>query len=256
MSIDRPYKRVLRPYKNGEYSNGGYAEFMYHEHYAQSPEHYTRAFLLIQKDLLELFDYVEPSSRNHKCYSYRIQELLFRACVEVESNCRAILSENGYSKKERWNRDDYKKINVTHHLSSYKIKLPFWEGSKQVRTPFGGWKKGGTGCLPWYDAYNASKHDRNQNFCDANLNNLIDAVCGLLAILSSQFFVTSFSPGIHSNFLFSGSENYIGGIGDYFQVLFPHDWPKEKRYGFDLNRWNEMKTLAEDPFLTIDYSKL
>lgn len=53
-----------------------------------------RAFLLVQKDLQELFDYVEPADKKLCCYSYRIHELLMRTCIEVKANCKAILSEN------------------------------------------------------------------------------------------------------------------------------------------------------------------
>jgi hypothetical protein len=50
-----------------------------------------------------------------------------RICIEVEANFKAILNENIYSKDEKdWNMDDYKKINITHHLSSYKVTLPIW----------------------------------------------------------------------------------------------------------------------------------
>ena len=74
---------------------------------------YIRAFLLIQKDLLELFDYVEPADQNLDCYSYRIHELHMRACIEVEAHCKAILSENNYvnpdKSSEWWNVKDYRK---------------------------------------------------------------------------------------------------------------------------------------------------
>ena len=37
------------------------------------------------------------------------------------------------------------------------------------------------------DGYNAAKHDRHKQFKEANFGNLIDAVAGLVALLSSQF---------------------------------------------------------------------
>jgi hypothetical protein len=74
-------------------------------------------FLILLKDLQELFDYVEPADKNLSCYSYRIHALSRRACVEVEANCKAILKENGYTKSGDWNMGDYKKIEKTHLLS-------------------------------------------------------------------------------------------------------------------------------------------
>ena len=109
---------------------------MVHPKFAQSPEHYVRAFLLLLKDLRELFDYVEPAEKNLSCYSYRIHALLLRACVEVEANCKAILSENGYARAGDWNMGDYKKIEQTHLLSEYEIKVPNWSGAQAVRRPF------------------------------------------------------------------------------------------------------------------------
>jgi len=95
MAINRPYRRTCRQFVDGTYKGSLYVK---HPSFAQSPEHYVRAFLLILKDFQELFYYVEPADKNLSCYSYRIHALLLRACVEVEANCKAILKENGYSK--------------------------------------------------------------------------------------------------------------------------------------------------------------
>jgi hypothetical protein len=35
-----------------------------HPKFAVDPHHYVRAFLVLQKDLLELFDYIEPADKN------------------------------------------------------------------------------------------------------------------------------------------------------------------------------------------------
>ena len=69
MSITRPYRRTCRQFKDGQYFEGGRWGYLLHPKFAQSPEHYVRAFLLIQKDLQELFDYIEPADKNIKCYS-------------------------------------------------------------------------------------------------------------------------------------------------------------------------------------------
>ena len=42
------------------------------------------------------------------------------------------------------------------------------------------------------------------------------------------------------------------GIGSYFRVKFPDDWPQEMRYEFD---WQELKE-ESDPFEMIDYSSI
>lgn len=98
MGVKRPFRRTCRQFIDNSYANDGKSAYITHEKYAKSPEHYIRAFLLIQKDLHTLFDYIEPSDKNLKTYSYRIHELLLRTCVEIEANCKAILLENGYVK--------------------------------------------------------------------------------------------------------------------------------------------------------------
>ena len=40
------------------------------------------------------------------------------------------------------------------------------------------------------------------------------------------------------------------GIGGYFRVRFPSNWPIELRYDFD---WQKLKS-EQDPFQQIDYS--
>jgi len=199
--------------------------------------------------LQELFDYVEPADTNLNSYSYRIHALLLRASVEVEANCKAILTENGYV-KEQMTMADYKKINVTHRLSSYQVKVPHWTGTQGLRSPFAAWAIGGT--LPWYGAYNASKHDRHTAFSEATFEHAIDACCGLLVVLSAQFETNDFGPG-NDHLVFQGpGDGMESGIGGYFRVRFPDDWPLEERYAFN---WQDLKN-ETDPFQTIDYQTL
>jgi hypothetical protein len=181
--LKTPYHRTIRPFvSSGLYEPTDYIQFL---GYSESPKYYIRAFQLIQKDLIELFDFIEPATGNLKCYSFRIHQLLARVCIEVESNFRGILEENSYPPKKKgyWNMADYKKLNKTHKLSFYKVKVPNFHGKESVRRPFKAWIKGSA--LPWYEAYNSVKHDRVNEFKSANLKNLLDAVCGLLVVLSS-----------------------------------------------------------------------
>jgi hypothetical protein len=256
MSISRPYRRTCRQFVDGKYTEGGRWQYMTHPKFAQSPEHYVRAFLLLLKDLQELFDYIEPADENLNCYSYRIHSLLLRACVEVEANCKAILKENGYTKKNKKGEDvdmnmgDYKKINTTHRLSSYQVKVPYWNGTKDVRIPFSTWANGSA--LPWYEAYNTTKHDRHSGFKEATFDYLLDACCGVLVILSAQFETNDFSPGNTLLAMEGPNDGMESGIGGYFRVKFPNDWPPELRYEFD---WQKLKN-EPDPFHAFDYSKV
>lgn len=236
MSVNKPFHRIVRQYKDGTYHGPSFCseKIIRHSDYAKSPEHYQRAWLLIQKDLLELFDYIEPADKNLNTFSYRIHALMLRTCVEIEANFKAILNENTYSVNARdMNMGDYKKVNKSHRLSSYKIAIPNWNGKKSIRHPFKCWADDQT--LDWYRAYNNSKHDRLNAFEDATFENLIDAISGLLVVISAQFETISFSPNenlvIESEKFYN--EKFYLGIGNYFYVHYPEDWDDSEKYEFD-----------------------
>ena len=206
--------------------------------------------MILLKDLQELFDFVEPADKNLACYSYRIHSLLLRACVEVEANCKAILKEHGYAKPVDWNMGDYKKIETTHFLSAYEVKVPVWSGKSEIRSPFAAWATGKG--LPWYTAYNNSKHDRHAQFEQATFEHLIDACCGLLVVLSAQFGTYDFSPAPAHLVVEDNRDGMESGIGGYFRVRFPANWPLAHRYDFE---WEKLAG-ETDPFETIDCSKI
>lgn len=158
MSLKKPFLRTIRPDISGEYHNC--SSYIYHAAYVKNPERFIHSFLLIQKDLQTLFEYIQPSDANSICYSHRVHELLFRTCVEVEANLTAILKDNGYSEGQ-WNMRDYSKVDRTHRLSSYKVTIPNWDGEKDIRQPFKSWPDGS---LEWYQCYNKVKHNRTDHF--------------------------------------------------------------------------------------------
>lgn len=199
MSINKPFRRTVRAFLDGNYSMASSWRYVQHPTYSQGPESYIGAFLLIQKDLQTVFDYIEPSNENSKCYSFRIHEIIMRSCIEIEANFKSILAANRYHKSKNAkarNMDikDYFKINQNHRLCSYKVKLPFWRGDRNIRSPFKEWISGHS--LSWYNSYNNTKHNRDKNFQEANLDNAIDAVCALYIVLSSQFFLVGDSSSV------------------------------------------------------------
>lgn len=262
MSINKPFyrtHRAIQPGKNSGYSNWAY---IVDRSYAKVPEHYVRAFLLIQSDLQRLFEYIEPADQNLQTYSYRIHELFMRCCIEVEANFKAILKENTFNPVDKnndprpenfWKISDYKRINKSHHLSSYKIHIPIWSGGSKQIEPFTDWNIPNNDTLSWYTAYNQSKHDRQNQFPQANFENLLNAVSGLLVVLSSQFGTQSFSPG--SQGLGFRTDSYYltePALGGFFHIEFPNDWQPHEMYDFD---WRALKAQA-DRFNKIDYDNI
>lgn len=150
--------------------------------------------------------------------------------------------------------EDYRKINKTHRLSSYQIKVPHWSGTKNIRAPFEAWGQTPQQRLPWYIAYNVTKHDRQKTFKHANFDHLLDACCGLFALLSSQFYNNDFGPGLDFYSVERRADGMESGIGEYFRVKFPDDWPVDMLYDFDYQKWQVLKSEPE-PFLKYDYTK-
>lgn len=255
MTVARPFHRTCRPFSDGTYGGSGGWIYIRHPSYAKEPRHYIQAFLLLQNDLIGLFEYIEPAESNLQTYSHRVQQLLMRTCVEVEANFTAILLENGYAKKGHGNLSmhDYKLINRSHRLSSYEARLPLWRGPQRILRPFAPWAaKSGT--LPWYQAYNASKHDRHASFHRATFECLLDAICALVILLSAQFCVETFAPGgkplMTGLYRADPQDGMINALGDYFRVKFADDWPAAERYNFS---WPEFDAQA-DPFANFDYA--
>jgi hypothetical protein len=260
MPISKPYHRNYRNLIVGP--NAGYSGWAYivDRDYASAPEHYVRAFLLIQSDLQRLFEFIEPADLNLDAFSFRIHELFMRSCIEVEANFKAILKENIFNPigrsgsprlEKNWNIHDYKKVNVTHHLATYKAHIPIWDGSASIFEPFKEWAAGQG--LSWYQAYNNSKHDRRNKFKEANLRNLLNVVTGLLILLSSQFGVEDFSPGSRS--LAVNTDSYYSttpAMGGFFHIEFPNDWTDAEKYDFD---WSSLKR-QPDRFQKIDYDSI
>jgi hypothetical protein len=248
MSTCKPFRRTVRQFSDGEYSEGGRWKYILHPDYAQAPEQYIRAFFLLQEDLRRLFQFIEPADANLHTYSFRIHELLLRTCVEVEANCKAILSENGYSTSGNWTMNDYRKIQNSHLLSEYSVKFPVWEGSNNIRQPFFAWSTGSS--LPWYSAYNATKHDRHNQFHQATFGHLTDSIAGMVALLAAQFWTHDFGPGSSYLVLSGHGDGMESAIGDYFHVGFPSNLPQDDRYEFD---WQQLSAQS-NPIQQYQYS--
>lgn len=259
MTHTKPFYRTHRPLKQGPNSPYSSSAYIRDPLYAKNAHHYVRAFLLIQQDLQSIFEYVEPSDECRAAYSYRIHALFMRTCIEVEANFKAILEENLYTPPARLTMEYYRKLDDTHHLSSYEVKLPIWNGVNSVFKPFEPWKNGrgnkaaqNVG-LAWYQAYNKSKHDRHVAFKSANLENLVNAVSGLLVLLTAQFKDEDFSAAATGLTVDGYSVHDMEpATGSLFRINYPSDWSDAQMYEFD---WTEL-SLQADRFQQIDFDQV
>lgn len=244
MALNKAYYRIYRPFVDGSGSR-----LLHSKYYANKPSFYSRSFLLIQKELFDLFEYIEPSDRNLGTFSLRLNDLLMKICTEIETHFKAILHENKYSKDAKWyNISDYRLINISHRLSDYEVTYPIWTGEQNKFRPFQKWDSQDN--LSWYDAYNLCKHDKVKNLQEAKLVNVLNAFAGLFIVYTAQFGAEDFATG-YDTICFDGGY-YEGnfGIGQYLMYSLSSSWSNEEMYDFDTDN------LTEANFQKFDYDLL
>lgn len=73
------------------------------------------------------------------------------------------------------------------HLAEYEISFSLFDGLPPIR-PFDGWLASSpTVTLPWYDAYNKTKHDRATYFALATLENCLCALSAAIAMFCARY---------------------------------------------------------------------
>lgn len=193
------HPRMARPGDQHPTEMLGSAKIDAHEVYNSA-----RQFAYLKKHLDGIFDVVDPSRKNFKCYGNSIRNLMILICTECENQMRGILRENGIKKKV-YTTEDFVKLLEPMRLSEYSVEfseMP-WLGSF---TPFENWdKKQPTKSLDWYDRYNEAKHDRKNGLASANINSTLEAFAALWILLTGQY-------GVHSWRTVSNAEMIIGCV--------------------------------------------
>lgn len=129
---------------------------------------------------------VHPHKTNMSVFGHEIRSLLILACTEAETHWRGILSANGHRPK-KFNTNEYIKLLDIMRLDQYAVKFPQYPWIAPI-LPFLGWDKSDpTKSLVWYDAYNATKHNREVEFDKATLSNALHAVSACIVMQVAQF---------------------------------------------------------------------
>lgn len=147
-----------------------------------------QALRLLVERLDELFLYIEPDSDGLKAYSHKTRELLILACTEVENTWKHYMRTAGVTPTAGdFSTKDYVRLLGPLYLPEYEVSLKPYAAVPATR-PFLGWDAAApTKSLPWYDAYNKTKHDRTTHFPDATLRNCIVAIAANLVLFCVRF---------------------------------------------------------------------
>ena len=142
-------------------------------------------FLSLEKDLIELRDFIEFNKDNFHSYSFEISKLLQLTCSEIDSVCRNFCNvidpstdyfdETTYSGKINLYKQTI--INKYPKLIESKIEIP--DLFEEIN-PWDDWK---TKDSPeWWKSYNKVKHYRHSCFKDANLKNALYSLSALMIL--------------------------------------------------------------------------
>jgi hypothetical protein len=139
---------------------------------------YLNYFQLLEENLEVIFRYIEPEGENMKTYSLENARLYLSICSEIDILFKELLSapelENinqyrkGIEAKQYFEKFYSQEVNIVKY--GITAKSP-WINFKDHKSP------------DWWKSYNNVKHSRLKNFEEANLENIINALCGLFILV-------------------------------------------------------------------------
>lgn len=168
----------------------------------------------LRAQLESIFRIVHPVPENFGVFGHDIRNLLILAATEVESLWKGVLSANGV---RATNTHDYVKLVKAMKLDEYAVRLPYYPWLEPI-VPFRDWKPSNQPSkdLPWYDAYNGVKHDRENEFSRGSLIHAMAAVCGCAVMTFAQFGTYGF--------------RYRAEINSFFELVGAPVWHPSQVY--------------------------
>jgi len=123
----------------------------------------------LSRRLTDIFQVVDPARAHADVFGHELRQLLILACTEVESAWQSVLRANAYP-GDRWTTRDYVKLLAPMRLDHFAVRLVEAPAYGEIR-PFRDWSAANpTASLPWYGAYNATKHNREAELNCATLD--------------------------------------------------------------------------------------
>lgn len=140
--------------------------------------HHWNYFLAIEKDLESLSRYIEFEARNLNTHSIELAHLLLSSSAEVDvmlkQYCKQLISNASPN-----NINEYKAIILSENSDILNQQILI-NRFGLVFTPFENWNNGNN--PDWWRSYIQVKHNRNDYYHEANLQNTINSVGALLLV--------------------------------------------------------------------------
>lgn len=161
--------------------------------------YFWNAYKRLEKDVLELSEYIHISDDQLGVYSAKIGDLLVRTAIEAETLVKLLYHENGGEKSNGkdlyFDTDCFKLLEEKWKLSQKTIYVTapsFFLKDNRTLRPLHKAHKRGTSSSKWQIAYQAVKHDRVNNQKSGNIGNLLLAL-GALYVLNIYYRDAHFS---------------------------------------------------------------
>lgn len=153
-------------------------------------------FLLLEKDLSDILDYIEPHESNLHAYGPKLAKLLLTTGSEIDVTFKDLIDiknqKNSLSKNEENNMRDYREYAHNYLQRDLDQVEVSFARSKLVSTPWNDWwESEEDGRVPvntslsWWKAYNNVKHHRVECYHQATLENTLEALAGLFVLIGA-----------------------------------------------------------------------
>lgn len=163
----------------------------------------------LEKEFLQLADYIHFSDDQTKVYSMYIGDLIIRCSIEIEAISKELyfnlggnpspVDANGNKRDLYFDTDCLNLLETKWMLSKKQLIVSastfyFSDDTNRILAPLHKANKRGTSGSKWKQAYQAVKHDRKNSLKMASIENLLHAM-GALFILNLYYKNETFSIG-------------------------------------------------------------
>ncbi|HEY9671284.1 MAG TPA: hypothetical protein V6D11_07565 [Waterburya sp.] len=140
-------------------------------------EPYWHYFLTIEEELVKFSRYIEFHEDNYKTYSIELARIQLSVGSEIDVVAKLLCQNLGCQKAK--NICDYNKIILATYpnLPDFVVEIPRY---RLEFTPCKDWKPANS--PKWWTNYNKVKHQRSSHYQEANLENVLQAMAGLITI--------------------------------------------------------------------------
>ncbi|WP_333954550.1 hypothetical protein [Psychrobacter sp. S4(2024)] len=188
-------------------------------------------YLSLENSLKEISEYISIHEKNYKSYSFKNMQLFFAVCTDIDSVLKHIRSNLNLTSIKQPNMRHHREMLSKHFsiISDSKIFLDI-SNEKLTFRPFELLSEEDK-AFEWWSAYNDVKHQRPENFHQANIKNLLNALAALhilnlvYAISSKEEYLSGYENILIQasalrnypilQFENSGVMSYIGGYHYY-----------------------------------------